>query len=89
MTFAVNKYRPNITTNNILNYYGLVTPYGDTQYALVNIDSGNGLLPDGTKPLPEPMLTNHKLGYCGIHLRVVLREMLKISFLKCVWKLSI
>ena len=25
----------------------------------VNIDSGNGLLPDGTKPLPEPMLTYH------------------------------
>ena len=24
----------------------------------VNIGSGNGLLPDGTKPLPEPMLTN-------------------------------
>ena len=26
-------------------------------WILVNIDSGNGLLPDGTKPLPEPMLT--------------------------------
>ena len=25
----------------------------------VNISSGNGLLPDGTKPLPEPMLTDH------------------------------
>ena len=25
---------------------------------LVNIGSGNGLLSDGTKPLPEPMLTN-------------------------------
>ena len=24
--------------------------------ALVNIGSGNGLLPDGAKPLPEPML---------------------------------
>ena len=23
----------------------------------VNIGPGNGLLPDGTKPLPEPMLT--------------------------------
>ena len=27
---------------------------------LVNIGSGNGWLPDGTKPLPEPMLTYHK-----------------------------
>ena len=25
----------------------------------VNIGSGNGLLPDGTKPLPEPVLTYH------------------------------
>ena len=27
---------------------------------LVNTGSGNGLLPDGTKPLPEPMLTDHQ-----------------------------
>ena len=25
----------------------------------VNIGSGNGSLPGGTKPLPEPMLTGH------------------------------
>ena len=25
----------------------------------VNIGSGNGLLPDGTKPLPEPVFTDH------------------------------
>ena len=40
--------------NSILTYCGLVTPYGDK--VQVNIGSGNGLLPDGTKPLPEPML---------------------------------
>ena len=28
----------------------------------VNIGSGNGLLPDGSKPLPEAMLTNDQLG---------------------------
>ena len=28
----------------------------------VNIGSDNGLLPDDTKPLPEPMLTNHQWG---------------------------
>ena len=28
---------------------------------LVNIGSGNGLLPDSTKPLPKPMLTNHQI----------------------------
>ena len=26
----------------------------------VNIGSGNGLLTDGTKPLPEPMLNKHQ-----------------------------
>ena len=28
----------------------------------VNIHLGNGLWLDGTKPLPEPMLTNHPWG---------------------------
>ena len=27
---------------------------------LVNLGPGNGLLPDGTKPLPEPMLIYHQ-----------------------------
>ena len=31
-------------------------------YIWVNIGSGNGLLPDSTKPLPEPMLIYHKYG---------------------------
>ena len=29
-------------------------------YIWVNIDSGNGLLPDSTKPLPEPMLIHYQ-----------------------------
>ena len=39
-----------------------VTPYDDpgmTTQIWVNIGSGNGVLPDDTKPLPEPMLTYH------------------------------
>ena len=31
-------------------------------YIWVNIGSSNSLLPDGTKPLPEPMLTKHQWG---------------------------
>ena len=38
--------------------------------------SGNGLLPDGTKPLTEPILTYH-VRSCGIHLRAILQEMFK------------
>ena len=39
----------------MVNYRGLVTAYGIQ--ALLNICSGNGLLHDGTKPLPEPIMT--------------------------------
>ena len=38
-------------------------PYGHMANEIwVNIGSGNGLLPDHTKPLPEPMLTDHQWG---------------------------
>ena len=43
-----------------LTLYGPVMPYGDID--LGNIGLGNGLLPDGIKPLPEPMLTYQQLG---------------------------
>ena len=55
------------------------------------IGSCNGLLPDGTKPLPEPMLTNHHLKSSDIHIRAISQEMpqpsitkirLKITYLK-------
>ena len=38
--------------------FSLVTPYGDIDR--INIDSSKGLLPDGTKPLPEQMFTYHQ-----------------------------
>ena len=40
----------------------------------VNIGSGNGLLHDGTKPFPEPMLTYHKYGPVTIHMKAVSQE---------------
>ena len=36
-----------------LTNWGLVTPYGDIDVS--QLGSGNGLLPDGTKQLPETM----------------------------------
>ena len=33
---------------------------------LVNTDSGNGLVPDGTKPLLEPMLTYYQEGFVAL-----------------------
>ena len=41
---------------------------------MVNTGSGNGLVPDGTKPLPEPMLTNHQWD--------------PLSFIQCLPKFS-
>ena len=29
----------------------------------VNIGSGNGLVPDGTKPLPKPVSTHHHISH--------------------------
>ena len=37
-----------------LTHCSLVAPYG-----LINISLGNGLLPEGNKPLPKPMLTGY------------------------------
>ena len=43
-----------------VTHCGLVTSYGDTD--LGNIGWDNGVLPDDTKPLPEPILTCHQWG---------------------------
>ena len=61
----------------ILNHYGQVTPLATKIW--VNTDSGNSLSPDGTKPLPEPMLT------WDYWLSTVYQKMCKI----CWQKLSI
>ena len=48
---------------------------------LNDIGSCNGLLPEGTEPLPEPTLTNHKLGLVAVISKVNSHAMLKISIL--------
>ena len=50
----------------------------------VNIGSGNGLLPDGTKPLPEPQKSSSNV-FCGIHVRAISQWVLKS--ITCVRKL--
>ena len=71
-----------------LTHCGLVMPYGDID--LVNIGLDNGLLPDGTKPLLEPLLTYHQCGSVmfiwGQFLKVpqpsTTKFSIKITFLK-------
>ena len=46
----------------VKTHCGLVTPYGDTVTQIWdNIVSGNGFLPEGTEPIPEPTLTYYQL----------------------------
>ena len=47
----------------MFSFFNSLWPSNNTwQHGIwVNIGSGNGLLPDGTKPLPEPMSTEHQL----------------------------
>ena len=42
-------------------------------YILVSMGSGNGLLAEGTKSLPEPMLIYNQALFCGTHMRAVLQ----------------
>ena len=53
----------------LFTHCGLVTPYGDTD--LFKFGSGNGLLPDGSKPLPEPLPDLSSKIFCGIHPRAI------------------
>ena len=38
---------------------------------MVNIGSGNGLVPSGTKPLPEAVLTYNKWGPVTFHFQLL------------------
>ena len=48
----------------------------------VNIGSGNDLLPDGTKPLPEPIVTDLHFMSSDIHRRNISQEMYQPSITK-------
>ena len=54
----------------------------------VNIGSGNGLLPDSTKPLPEPMLTDHQWSPMTFILGQFHKRCLNQQSLKSVWKIT-
>ena len=62
MFLLLEKYQSNLMTTTVKYSFNSLLP-NDTiwQHKFgVNIGSGNGLLPEGTKPLPEPMLTYHQ-----------------------------
>ena len=53
-----------------------------------NIGSSNGLLPDGTKPLPEPMLTYQYVKLSDIYLRASSQEITQPSITESIWKIK-
>ena len=53
-----DKMRLYIEKALLFTHCGLVTQYGSID--LGHIGSSSGVLPDGTKPLPKPILTRHK-----------------------------
>ena len=65
-----------------LTHCGLVAPE-----IWVNIGSGNGLLPDGNKLLPEPMLTDHQWSPVTFIVGQFHKRCLNHQSLKSVWKL--
>ena len=54
----------------------------------VNIASGNGLLPDSTKPLPKPMLTDHHWSPVIFIIRAISQEMPQPSITKIYLKIT-
>ena len=54
---------------------------------LVNIGLGNGLVPDGTKPLPQPRLTYHQWGLLAFSWGQFHRNCCRYHSLQCIWKL--
>ena len=69
-----------------LTHCCLVTPYGDIDLGQHCHGSSNGLLPDGTKPLPETMLTYHWWSFVVFTRRGFCRKHWRYQFMKWFWK---
>ena len=52
-----------INLKQISTFCGQVTPYGGKDWVIIGL--GNGLQPDVTKALPDPILSNHHRGLVG------------------------
>ena len=59
-TMTVVPYQVHITLHPLTRCVLVILSSDMTSWILVNIVLGNGFLPDGTKPLHEPILINHQ-----------------------------
>ena len=84
--FAPSQWETALLCNDVSHWMG-----ANLESALeiwVNIGSGNVLLPEGTKPLPEPMLTDHQWSSSDIHLRSISQEIPQPSITKICLKIT-
>ena len=65
---------------NVLNEHIVAQWHHKVTWIWVNIDSGNGLLPDNTKPLPEPLLIEI--------VAIILQKMCKICHHKSLFQIK-
>ena len=75
-----------------MRFFGLTHWPSDNMvtHIMVNFGSGSGMVPDGTKPLPEIMLPNFQsVLQSGIHLRAISLEIFNTIFLISGLDLSI
>ena len=73
--------------NDVITRCGVLTPDGDID---LNIGSGNDLLPDSTKPLPESMFSCRPTkAFCGNHLRAMQQEVIMNFIRQQVFKSAI
>ena len=76
---TVVPYQEYITLHPLTHCDLVIQSSDTTSWILVNIGLGNGLLPDGTKPLPEPILIYHQWE------RFYLRSISQERYLSLIW----
>ena len=70
-----------------LTHSGLVTPYGDIDLDWVDVGLGDGLLLDGTKPIPELIWTYHWWGPVVFTCKQFHWKCSAFQSVKWVWKI--
>ena len=54
----------------------------------VNISLGNGLLPESTNPLPEPVFDFPLVGFSCIHSKPISQSVPKLIYIFCIMRLK-
>ena len=86
---AVSLFARNCSVIHLCFLNNLATAAATATYIWVNIGSGNGLLLDGIKPIPEPIFTPHVWGPVSFIWGQFRNKYLIYKSLKLAWKLAL